>query len=557
MRIPGAYKAVPGPDGLLAFGGSHSTTVRFPDGRTISTPGSCAGWSGRDVVVSRGVELAPHVYGRELVFVNVDTLREWSGRIDPATNPGWFPQIAHINDITVSSIDGAHFVNGQAIPTEPGAGKIEDFDGEHILYVVQIGYEFTLVVKRLSDGQFIHRVPYSVDVPITNGRIDLLPDGPWLSANSQGRMLAWAPTFGPDWLAPQYGPDGEGRGIVTERNGQIIMVTTLSEGWTPLWLARPLSEWRKDAPAWIVRDVGHQGMILQDGLAYGYVEAYQGRLDVEPVNFDAPRELYTPPKPTLPSITVPPLPPMLVGYLAVGAPGNTGAAGSGKPFIIEGYRQNGDPWFKDSDPLDVIYVDLKESKQPAKMLAHAKAEQEKRRNWLVFYSDSHLVADDHNGDLWTLAEARKCKAEGRPVLLGIRCYLSGPQDTAEAVNTRVLSEVLEYRHEFPLVLFIAAYNQSGNWSDAEVILTIGKMSEFLPSANIRGLLFFGWERPPVIPEINAAAQAVCDAVPLPNRAEILPSWPLPKPIEPPIFTQPVDPPVVKRKRRFFPKKVMR
>jgi len=555
--IASGYNPVPGPDGLLAYGGAHETFLW--DGlstRPISA-GSCAGWNGREVVVSRGVEFAPRVYGRRLVFVNVDTGAERDSGIDPAQEPGNFPTIAHINGVTVSSVEGQHFVNGQPIATEPGAGKIEDFDGEHILYPVQIDGQYTFVVKRLADGADIHRVNWKLE----NARLDRLASGPWLSWNNYGTMGVLAPS------GVQFNsPAGEGRGLMAEWNGLIVAITVRQEGWTPVWIIRKfwdqgaLYAWNADAPGWIVRGVGWDGMKFVDGIAYGYLQGAGGELGIQAIDFDAPREVYVPPAPPVANLPDWPedFPPILVGCLAHAPqpsdPGTLGNVGTDKPVIIEGYRQaDGARWTvteEDRRRQRLIYIDWKESHAKEAMLANAKADQDAYGGTLVFYFDSNEMAQE----LETTIQYASVVAGGRAAIRALRCYPSG--QTPEEMYDRVKADLV--RCDWA-ILVTSGYQQAWSAETARIAMRLTARLAAEHPGKVKAVVIT--KRPPYLPEIQEDIAALCALAPVADVDALFPKWKrdiAPPPVDEPDEVVPPKLPWWKRpvtttkpKRSFF------
>ncbi len=247
----------------------------------------------------------------------------------------------------------------------------------------------------------------------------------------------------------------------------------------------------------------------------------------------------------IPVLNMPPMPAIAVGYLGgeLVAPGTMGGTGSGKPVIMEGFRQaDAKPWWPNGEKVQVMYVDLKESKASQTMLDLAKAEQERARNWICFYSDSDTVAADANptSGLRTLTEARKAVAEGRPVLLGIRMYPNN-RDSLDVIVARAREEINQYKAEFPLALFLPGYNQSGSWATADVINLMQQAAQLVADYGngvIRLVSFFGWQRPPMIPAIDESVKTFCSAIPTPNVGVLLPAWAMSGPpvvvVSPPI-----------------------
>lgn len=307
--IQGAYKAIPSPDGQLVAYGNGETFVRFPDGRTERiSDGAPSGWHGRDVAVSRYL---PN--GRQLVWVNVDTGQETYSSITVEQAAGYFPQVACIDGHVVSSANGVHYLDGKLMPTELGAGVIEAFDGEHILYAVQAANgAYTTVVRSLS-GIDLHRIPGLLQ----NARLDRVEGQTYLSATGP---TIWAPD------GTRYdGPSGEACGPVTSRFGQIIAITGLVEAngsmnpadWTTAWLARPLAEWHRDTPFWKIERIGLQHAVVVNDTAYGS-DGQTGLLTFAPLPYDQDRQTFPVDVPTpnsepapqpepIPAPTVPPV----------------------------------------------------------------------------------------------------------------------------------------------------------------------------------------------------------------------------------------------------------
>lgn len=300
-QLEHGWQAIFGPEGLVAYGNDVVNILR-PDGTTLKLcDGSASGWRGRHVAVSRGTILQSGAYGRDLVLVNVDTGAETRTTIDSAQNPGYWPQVAEINGITVSSVPGQHFKNGQPISTEPGAGLIEDFDGEVILYPVQHedgSYEFVArSITTLAD----RRIPGKLQ----NARLDRLPDGSWVSWSGPGWMCVLAPD------GRRFdGPDGEGRGFISEHHGVVYCWTVTNEVWTPLLLKRPLTAWRGTDPAVITREVGPVALTHRETPTGTEVAGYlagefKGRLNIETIAHDAPAVVYARPVAPVPRFEIP------------------------------------------------------------------------------------------------------------------------------------------------------------------------------------------------------------------------------------------------------------
>lgn len=290
MQIERAYLSLGNPITFwpVACGNGEVRLIHEDGSSPKLCDGYVAGWSedGSEIAVSRDVP-----GGRSLTWVNWRTGAERPSGIPEWQQPGYFPQIAARNGRIVSSIDGQHFVDGQPIPTEAGAGKIEHFDGVCILYPrIDSGGAYSFLVRDIVTGKIVLTVPFY----IMNGRLDRLSDGSWLSATGP---VCWSPT------GTRYdGAVGEDRGLMTEYNGQTIIVTGRVDG-NPIWLFRLLEERRKEDPAWRLDNIGLQFMSLQHGMCIGSVQARQGVGTILPVPYDSPRAVYV--VPTAPPVPVP------------------------------------------------------------------------------------------------------------------------------------------------------------------------------------------------------------------------------------------------------------
>jgi hypothetical protein len=466
-----------------------------------------------------------------------------NSQVLPAQCPGYRPTWAVIRGHIVSSLNGQHFIDGvpQAYPEPNPRWDIDDFNGDFYLYKETDADPWPVVVRR-TNGGIVRRIRANA----SNARVFTAPDGEaWVFANVDGR----AQLFPPDG-STLHAPPGEYRGVLTWKDGELLVWTvTIDSDMTPVVLGRPVSDWRADAPAIQLRGLWYGGLevaVTGDGFRFaGYFDGPGGRLFVATVPFNAPRAAFVrhvPPLEALPTS----LPAMLAGYLGgvSESPGNVGGAGSTKNVVLEGFKQQGEPWFTAADEprLRVLFVDPQESHAPEVEIVNALAAQERTGAWLNFYCDRPRVTDD------VLETARFIKGEGRAVLLGLRAYPTGPADTAEEIAARLQADIDRFKNEFKLTVYAPAYDQSGFWSTIDNMLVRKALRAICRvvqanSSSIVGLFFFGWKRPPVIQPIEQDVADICAAIPAPDINSVLPKWtrPASPPSPPAAPASPVQP----------------
>jgi hypothetical protein len=219
------------------------------------------------------------------------------------------------------------------------------------------------------------------------------------------------------------------------------------------------------------------------------------------------------------------MPAIIVGCLSYAdadkAPGQLGNSGSGKPVLIEGYQQaNGARWLN-ADELPrqrLIYVDWKESHAKEAMLANAKADQDQFGGTLVFYFDSNRVSLESD----TLIQAEQCKAEGRAVMLGLRCYphLQKPAEMAAEVR----SDIVAHGSGFPIALFAPVYKQAWAVIDArECVRHAARLAAEFPD-HVKAIVLALWHRPPVSQDLDADAVELCRITPSAQVDHLVPLW---------------------------------
>lgn len=440
MTIEGAWLPVPNDDASRIA--CDKGVVQ--DGRVVPiAAGAASGWQGRELALSRGVELAPNLVGRQLVFVDVDTGAERDSGIDPAQNPGWWPQVAVEDGITISSTPDQHYVNGQKIATESGAQLIEQRRGPWFFFPVAGNGFYEFVVKHALTGAEAHRIRKPVinnTFDFANGQIDLMDGEPWLSWSEwDGRMHLAAPD------GTRYtGPAGEGRGLVFKRSGVRYVVTITNEGLTPVWIVRPLDEFEQAGPAWVLRDVGFSGMRYVNDVAMGYSGGeLQGRLGIGAIDFSAPRAVYVRPAdpgPALPDIVIPTnLAPRWRGCLGGSdqAPGNFGGGDRTSGPILEGIGvytrapRAGEPWIAVAhhDRWRWIFTSPKEGGDHEQRDARTQA---KLTGSMIVVYDDACGSEFHYVDL-----CKALKADGYAVCPMVLVRPLSPSDTAEHIVGRL------------------------------------------------------------------------------------------------------------------------
>jgi hypothetical protein len=465
-------------------------------------------------------------------------------QVQPAQCPGYRPTLAVIRGHVVSSLNGEHFVDGvqQAYPEPNSRWDIDDFNGDFYLYKETDAAPWPVVVRR-TNGGLVRRIHAAA----SNSRVFTAPDGEaWVFANVGGG----AQLFPPDG-STLNAPPGESRGVLTWKDGELLVWTvTIDSDMTPVLLGRPVGNWRADAPAIQLRGLWFAGLevaVAGNGFNFaGYFDGPGGKLFVDTVPFNTPRAVFVrhvPPLDALPSS----LPAMLAGYLGgeSTSPGIVGGTGSAKRVLLEGFKQNGLPWFTPAEEptLRVLFVDPLESHAPDVEVTNALSAQDRTGAWLNFYCDRPRVTDD------VLQTARRLKNEGRAVLLGLRAYPTGPADTAEDIASRLQADIDKFKDEFKLTVYAPAYDQSGFWSSIDTMLVRKALRAICTvvganSSAIVGLFFFGWKRPPVIQPIEQDVADICAAVQQPNIDTMLPKWKRPTatpPATPPSASPPSPP----------------
>ena len=523
--IPNGWKPIISDDGTkVAFGNGFTRVLDLASGRitdiggvdgavTVGSRWPCGWFQGAPVTSEQAAGTQRLLQAAGL-----------SAPVQPAQCPGYRPTWAVIGGHVVSSLGGVHFIDGtqQNYAEQNPCWDIDDFNGDFYLYKETNADPWPLVVRK-TDGSLVRRIP----VAASNARVFTAPDGQaWVFANVDGR----AQLFPPDG-STVTGPPNEYRGVLTWKDGELLVWTvTIDSDMTPVVLGRPLNNWRADAPAIQLRGLWYAGIevaVASEGFRFaGYFDGPGGTLFVDTVPFNAPRAPFLRVEPPLESLPAA-MPSMLVGYLGgeSASPGNTGGAGSNKGVLLEGFKQQGDPWFKaeDEPKLRVLFVDPQESHAPDVELRNALTAQERTGAWLNFYCDRPRVTDD------VLQTARRLKAEGRAVLLGLRAYPTGPADTADEIASRLQADIDKFKGEFRLTVYAPAYDQSGFWSTIDRLLVrkalraISRVVLANPGP-IAGLFFFGWKRPPVIAPIEQDVAEICGAVPAPNIDALLPKW---------------------------------
>jgi hypothetical protein len=445
-------------------------------------------------------------------------------QIQPTQCPGYRPALAVVRGHVVSSLGGEHFIDGvqQAYPEQNPRWDIDDFNGDFYLYKETDAVPWPVVVRR-RDGGFVRRI----HVPASNARVFTAPNGEgWVFANVEGT----AQLFPPDGSTVPA-PPGEYRGVLTWKDGELLVWTvTIDSDMTPVVLGRPFSNWRADTPAIQLRGLWYGGLevaVASDGFHFaGYFDGPGGRLFVDTVPFNAPRAIFARHVPPLESLPAS-LPAMLAGYLGgvSESPGNVGGAGSTKNVLLEGFKQQGEPWFTAAEEprLRVLFVDPQESHAPDVELTNALRAQERTGAWLNFYCDRPRVTDD------VLQTARRLKSEGRGVLLGLRAYPTGPTDTAEEIASRLQADIDRFKDEFKLTVYAPAYDQSGFWSTIDNMLVRKALRAICTvvranAGSIVGLFFFGWKRAPILMPIEQDVAEICAAIPAPDLDTMLPKW---------------------------------
>lgn len=422
-----------------------------------------------------------------------------------------------------------------AVTEHPDRGQAI-FDGTHIAYPVPDAIPWRWIVRRLIgvDGKFDGKIvaEYAPSKWWMHLKLQTAPDGTHrLHAIGESGVVI---------NGVAYDLPGETRGGSTWANGEELTWTCATSAGQPCVVGRPFARLRPDEPAIVVDGMLHVAIDLVSkpdvsAISIAATEQTNGLLRIEEVVPTAARRVFARQPDPIREIIVPELPPIFAGYLTSDpdAPGNTGGTKSGKPFLHEGFTQQGAPWWtpEEASRVLLVFVDLQESHAPEIELAGAKEHQTQFGSILSFYCDRARVTQD------VLDEARKSKdVEGRPTVLGLRAYPTGPNDTAAALRERLLADVALYGDEFTFAMYAPSYDQSGFWPVALVTECIEVAAEVVaihPEKFI-DVSFFGWKRPPIREAIVNAATRVLAAVPTPDRSALLRSVKLrkPTPVEP-------------------------
>lgn len=461
--------------------------------------------------------------------------------------PGYRPTVAVKNGHVCSSLNGEHFIDGQKMAyadSQSPCWDIDDFDGQYYLYKETDADPWPMVCRRV-DGSLVRR---DAGGWYQNARVFTAPDGqPWIFANLNGRAIV---------VSPQgifTSPAGESRGVLTWHNGELLAWTVLIDrDGSPVLLGRAWSA-GMEGPAMQLRGLWFAGLdVVPTPAGYlfaGYFDGPGGAAYVETIPYTAPRAPFAFAEETLDPVPAV-LEPMLDGYLTSdpAAPGILGGTHSGKAHLIEGCHQDGTPWWtrEEEARLRVIFMDPQESHAADVEERNALAAQDRTGAWLGWYCDRPRFTDD------VLKKARASVQAGRPSLLILRAYPSGPNDTAEAIADRLQADITLYRGEFKLMVCAPTYDQSGFWSTVDPLLvrkTLRAICRVLQDNQgaVLGLVFFGWKRPPVVTAIEDDARAICGATADVDVDLMLPRrLPTPPVTQPPVVPPaPVIPPVTK------------
>lgn len=465
-------------------------------------PGYCADWISDSMVgVSRNVTLPDGSPGRQLVYVNVDTLVETVSHVDPYQQPGYQPReaVAVDSPVVSSQHEGQHFIAGQqAAWTEPTAARIECRDAANYLYKLREGDPWPVIVRGF-DGQLTARI----GLPLMNCRLDRLSAGTWVSGNLNGRMFVQAP-----WGTRLLGPAGESRGLVFEWSGEVHAVTgniEADENGTPVpvWIVRRLNDWTSTSPARVIRGIGLEGMSVRvrgdELLCIGYVEAFQGRLSYDTLDLAQPWEPYVPviAAPVRPTLPAPPssMPALWIGGCAppdVRVPGNiswsSGYTGDTRPVcegsayqdLVTGRTLVFPLWLSDNmNPPETVDAEI----------AYAKQE-----GVTQVYLHEDDIAHRHN----VIAAAVRVRAAGLVPIYGLHVNHGRPdhlwpdESRGITINVRTVNKDMARLAEG--VEWAVSRHQNGY---------------------LKAALVFGWEHCDW-PELKAYLTAVCAVTPTPE-----------------------------------------
>jgi hypothetical protein len=528
----------------VGYGNQHAYVLVLGTEKVVDFGGIDNGEAGVSVVGwwdEETVALAFQLPGnhRRLELHNMVTdEREVRADIPTAQCPGLNGQRAVANGRVFCSVPAAFvgqpgggfrfFLDGQDI-TPAVAGEHADrgqaiFDGTHYAYSVPDAVPWRWIVRRVSDQGLVQA--YAPRQWWMHLVLQTAPDG-------SHRLHAIGET-GVVINGAAHDLPGETRGGSTWTNGEELVWTCAHSLGRPHVVGRPAARLNAAEPAVVVPDMLHVGLDLKVNAGREFVcaatEQASGLMTLATIPVTGQRAAFERRPDPLPPIAVPDMPPVLVGYLTddPDAPGNTGGSLTEKPVLHEGFKQaDGAPWWKaDEEPrLRLLFVDPQESHAPDAEEANAFAAQDRTKAWLAYYCDRPRVSPD------VLERARRAKAAGRNVVLGLRAYPAAvegrpaSEDSVAQMVARIDADIAAHRAEFPkMALYAPNYDQSGHWPVALVCQFVQASAELVARHRdvFVSLSFFGWKRPPVHEAIEKATTSVCRAVPAPDVDALLP-----------------------------------
>lgn len=267
----------------------------------------------------------------------------------------------------------------------------------------------------------------------------------------------------------------------------------------------------------------------------------------------------------LPTVVIRTLRAMVCGYLGdKDSPGNITGTGDPTRAMCEGFKQTGEPWWTpaEEDRLRLIFLDLQESHAPEIELANARAANDRTGAPILVYCDRVWFTDDQ------MIVARQLRAEGREVIPVVRAY-SSAREFADVTIARAHAELERLTRDgrtlaqrdanedvsatdrvlWPRVMLLgAAYDQLGTVPIPTVMWTLEGLARLAEEwAEVIGLMFFGWKRPPIDGAVDDVALRITAAVPAPNFDVLIPRrrpqprpGPGPKPDADPVGDQAVN-----------------
>jgi hypothetical protein len=574
QTVPGGWLGIPSDDGRKVIVGNGFASLFDVASGNVTPIGGIDG-GGLDALYGCGWHQGLPCFSQQ----ELTGRRLVNGPVDPPVEQlvGVNPTVAVKAGHVLSSVGADHFHDGRLLTylTSSPRWAVDDWDGTHYLYKETDKAPWPTIVARphLAGAEWVSLEVLRLTDELSNARVftDPATRHPWVFANTAAGARIYAPDGHVHALPP-----GESRGILRWKDGDLLVVTVLIDrNGEPVLLARTFPQIGPDDPAKQIRGMWFanlQHALTPDGdLFVGYFNGIGGQTFVETLPFDAPAAPFVWAGDTLeplPSV----LPAMLTGHLSSDpfAPGLMGGTGSGKPYLIEGFKQDGSPWLTPNERARVIFMDPQESHAPEVEERNGLLEQDRHGGWLGYYCDRPRFSDD------VLATAIKQREAGRAVLLILRAYPTNNKDTSEAISERLRSDIDRFSEPFTfsdreqaafrLTVCAPEYDQSGFWSTVDRLLVRKSLraiarvlSDPRNAGKVSGLFFFGWNRPPVNEPIKDDVAAIVAAVPAPDVEAIVPLWtapvapapPLPQPSTP--VTKPPQKPVQKPKPSQTPK----